>query len=590
MTSRAQPTGIVFLLTTVAFQFMPRAAHADSDTFVDSDTFSKHVVVAQEGHAADVGRDVLAKGGNAIDAAIATAFALAVTFPRRETWAAAASSSPTWRTDARSSRSTSARRRPRRPRHDVPGPDGKPRPATGPGLGGRRAGDGPRPGAGPRAIRQDPLGRAGPRRPPGWRARASRSRPTWPRSLNRQLTPPRENQARHRPRDDFGRLGDFPESVAAFGKPDGTPWKAGDRLIQRDLADTLDRIADGRPRRVLHRPDRRADRRATWPSNGGFITLDDLEAIRPSCGRPSTRRSAASTSTASVPRPRAGSCSARCSTSSNGTTCKADGRESPGRCTASPRPCAGLLHPGRQASPTPTSSRSPSPRLISKAYADELAQSISDRATPSRRLAPFPDRAAESGAHDPLSTHRPAGNAVALTYTLEDCYGAKCVVAGAGFLLNNEMGDFNLIPGRTDAAGRIGTPANQIAPGKRMLSSQTPTIVLKDGQVRLVTGSPGGRTIPNTTLWVVLNVLEFGSIPERPSTHRGPITSGSPTSSSSKAAPGPMERAPPCAAWGTRLKVSIGRESPTRSSSIAAEQKLLGIADRRRSTAKASGD
>src|SRR5262249_20599078 len=95
--------------------------------------------------------------------------------------------------------------------------------------------------------------------------------------------------------------------------------------------------------------------------------------------------------------------------------------------------------------------------------------------------------------------------------------------AGAGFLLNNEMGDFNLIPGRTDAGGRIGTDANLIAPRKRMLSSMTPTIVLKGGKVHLVTGSPGGRTIPNTTLWVVLNMLEFGLAPraaiDAPRTH-----------------------------------------------------------------------
>jgi gamma-glutamyltranspeptidase/glutathione hydrolase len=96
-------------------------------------------------------------------------------------------------------------------------------------------------------------------------------------------------------------------------------------------------------------------------------------------------------------------------------------------------------------------------------------------------------------------------------------------VAGLGFLLNNEMGDFNLIPGRTDTSGRIGTPANLIAPRKRMLSSMTPTIVVKEGKVRLVTGSPGGRTIPNTTLWMVLNVLEFGLAPraaaDAPRTH-----------------------------------------------------------------------
>jgi gamma-glutamyltranspeptidase/glutathione hydrolase len=106
---------------------------------------------------------------------------------------------------------------------------------------------------------------------------------------------------------------------------------------------------------------------------------------------------------------------------------------------------------------------------------------------------------------------------------LEEGYGCKAVVPGAGFLLNNEMGDFNLIPGRTDITGRIGTPANRIAPGKRMLSSQAPTIVLHQGRVRLVTGSPGGRTIPNTVLWVLLNVLEFGLAPrasvDAPRTH-----------------------------------------------------------------------
>jgi gamma-glutamyltranspeptidase / glutathione hydrolase len=80
-----------------------------------------------------------------------------------------------------------------------------------------------------------------------------------------------------------------------------------------------------------------------------------------------------------------------------------------------------------------------------------------------------------------------------------------------------------LVPGRTDTRGGIGTPANRIEPRKRMLSSQAPTLVLKDGRVRVVTGSPGGRTIPNTTLWVVLNLLEFGLDPraavDAPRTH-----------------------------------------------------------------------
>jgi gamma-glutamyltranspeptidase/glutathione hydrolase len=156
----------------------------------------------------------------------------------------------------------------------------------------------------------------------------------------------------------------------------------------------------------------------------------------------------------------------------------------------------------------------PTAELVAKATAGELALTIGDRATPSASLAPFPVPGRESEHTTHLSAIDASGNAVALTYTLEDGYGAKAVVAGAGFLLNNEMGDFNLIPGRTDRGGRIGTPANTIEPGKRMLSSMTPTIILSDGKVRAVTGSPGGRTIPNTTLWMVLNLLEFGLDPE----------------------------------------------------------------------------
>jgi gamma-glutamyltranspeptidase/glutathione hydrolase len=101
------------------------------------------------------------------------------------------------------------------------------------------------------------------------------------------------------------------------------------------------------------------------------------------------------------------------------------------------------------------------------------------------------------------------GNAVANTYTLENGYGARVIAAGTGFLLNNEMHDFNMNPGVTDSKGLIGTPPNLIEPGKRMLSSMTPTIVLKDGRPYIVTGSPGGRTIINTVLQVIVNILDF---------------------------------------------------------------------------------
>ena len=101
------------------------------------------------------------------------------------------------------------------------------------------------------------------------------------------------------------------------------------------------------------------------------------------------------------------------------------------------------------------------------------------------------------------------GNAVSLTYTLEYSYGVRSGVPELGFVLNNEMGDFNPVPGYTNSQGMIGTPPNQIAPEKRMLSSMTPTIIAKDGKPYLVIGTPGGRTIINATFQTVLNVLEF---------------------------------------------------------------------------------
>ncbi|MEX0891714.1 MAG: gamma-glutamyltransferase, partial [Gemmatimonadota bacterium] len=100
------------------------------------------------------------------------------------------------------------------------------------------------------------------------------------------------------------------------------------------------------------------------------------------------------------------------------------------------------------------------------------------------------------------------GMAVSVTYTLEQGYGSKILVPGAGFLLNNEMGDFNPRADLTTQGGLIGTDANLVRPEKRMLSSMTPTILARDGELVAVVGSPGGRTIINTVLQVVLNIVD----------------------------------------------------------------------------------
>ena len=212
---------------------------------------------------------------------------------------------------------------------------------------------------------------------------------------------------------------------------------------------------------------------------------------------------------------------------------KADGRESPRTIHRVTEAMRRAFYTRATQLADPDFNVIPVDELTSKAYADKLAQSIGEKATPSQELAPFAVTAAEGDHTTHLSTIDQSGNAVALTYTLEDSYGAKAVVAGAGFLLNNEMGDFNLIPGRTDSTGRIGTTPNQIAPHKRMVSSQTPTLVLKEGRARLVTGSPGGRTIPNTVLWVVLNLIEFVRRTRRgrgQAENASPVVSGRPCS------------------------------------------------------------
>jgi gamma-glutamyltranspeptidase / glutathione hydrolase len=109
-----------------------------------------------------------------------------------------------------------------------------------------------------------------------------------------------------------------------------------------------------------------------------------------------------------------------------------------------------------------------------------------------------------------LSVIDNAGNAVSVTTTLNGGYGSRTVVSGAGFILNNEMDDFSVKPGVPNMYGAVGNEKNAIAPGKRMLSSMTPTIVLKNNKPYLVVGTPGGTTIPTSVYQTLVNILEFG--------------------------------------------------------------------------------
>jgi gamma-glutamyltranspeptidase/glutathione hydrolase len=151
----------------------------------------------------------------------------------------------------------------------------------------------------------------------------------------------------------------------------------------------------------------------------------------------------------------------------------------------------------------------PLDRLLSKDYAQKLRSTIDlDKASVSNPASV--DQKAESPETTHFSIVDQNRNAISLTYTLEFGYGSGIVAPGTGFLLNNEMGDFNAGPGITTDQGLIGTPSNLAGPGKRMLSSMTPTIVEKDNELFMVTGTPGGRTIINTVMQTILNVVDHG--------------------------------------------------------------------------------
>jgi gamma-glutamyltranspeptidase/glutathione hydrolase len=149
----------------------------------------------------------------------------------------------------------------------------------------------------------------------------------------------------------------------------------------------------------------------------------------------------------------------------------------------------------------------PVEKLISKDYANALRANLSMETASKSDSTKF-GNVYEGNSTTHLSVVDKEGNAVSLTYTLEHSYGSQVVAEGLGFFLNDEMGDFNPVPGETTSGGQIGSKPNLIEPGKRMLSSMTPTIIEKDGKLFMVIGTPGGRTIINTVLQVILNVID----------------------------------------------------------------------------------
>ncbi|MFN8574529.1 MAG: gamma-glutamyltransferase [Gemmatimonadaceae bacterium] len=303
----------------------------------------------------------------------------------------------------------------------------------------------------------------------------------------------------------------FPSSVAAYGKPGGGKWAAGDRLKLPQLARALGAIADRGPE-AFYSGWIADSLDAQMRAHGGLITKADLAAYR-AVERQPARGTFLGNEIISMGPPSSGGMVMIMTL--NMLEAMAAQRFAPN----SPE----FLHRRIEAARRVYLERArwmgdsdfvkvPMDRLLSKTYAAELARSI-DQKHASKSDSLGADLLGQATAMEPdETTHFSVvdadGNAVSNTYTLEGGYGSGVVVAG--FILNNEMGDFNKKPGNTTRRGDIGTPPNIIQPGKRMLSSMSPAIVTRNGQLRLVTGSPGGRTIPNTVLNVILGVTAFG--------------------------------------------------------------------------------
>lgn len=149
-------------------------------------------------------------------------------------------------------------------------------------------------------------------------------------------------------------------------------------------------------------------------------------------------------------------------------------------------------------------------KLINKDYASKIYKSVKDKVVPSISIREGGLQTYESNQTTHYSIADKFGNAVSITYTINGSYGSTAAIDGAGFLLNNEMDDFSIKPGVPNLYGLVGSDANAIAPKKRPLSSMSPTIVLKDGKLFMVVGSPGGARIITTVLQVISNVIDHG--------------------------------------------------------------------------------
>jgi gamma-glutamyltranspeptidase / glutathione hydrolase len=454
------------------------------------------MVVAQERIAAQIGADVLKRGGNAVDAAVATGFAMAVTYPRAGNIGGggfmvihSAERHEDVAIDYRETAPAAATKT------MFLGPDGKPDAARSRdsalaiGVPGTVAG---------LALALADYGS-------GKFTMADILQPAI--ALAREGIVVADDSADTLP-DWHRRLARWPASAKIFSRADGTTLREGDRLIQTDLATTLAAIAERGPDGFYQGPVAARLAKAVGDA-GGILTADDLKDYR-AITRPPLRGSYRGYDIVAMPQP-----------SSGGVVLLEALNIIEGfPMHDMPQGSVASLHVMIEAMKRAYADRArylgdpafvsaPIATLVSKDYAAKQRASIDlDRATPwSDALSATPPHEGSNTTH--FSVVDAAGNAVSNTYTLNFSYGVGLAAEGTGVLLNNELDDFTAAPGASNAFGLVGFEANLPGPGKRPLSSMAPTIVLKDGRPVLVTGSPGGSRIISTVLQVIVNVLDY---------------------------------------------------------------------------------
>ncbi|HET7570879.1 MAG TPA: gamma-glutamyltransferase [Gammaproteobacteria bacterium] len=303
-------------------------------------------------------------------------------------------------------------------------------------------------------------------------------------------------------------LNKYPHSAAIFGHQ-GKPWKAGDRLVQKDLANTLEKIASGGTGAFYKGSIARAVVKAS-NANGGILSMKDFATYNVEWKRP-IRCTYRGYTILSSPPP-----------SSGGTTmCLALNILKPYPLGKWGYGSAKYVHYFAEAERRAFATRNtylgdpdfvniPLKKLLSQSYAKSLRATIKpDKATPSSEIKSFlPPSEGNNTTH--YSVIDKDGNAVAVTYTINFLFGIKQIAGNTGFFLNDEMDDFTAKPGASNGAGLVQGEADKVEPGKRPLSSMTPTIVLKDGKPFMLSGSPGSATIISTTMQSIINVIDFG--------------------------------------------------------------------------------